>query len=514
MFIRKKSLVNLVGLLGKLCLTRKDMQQAEFILHKLPNIDVPNLLNLTKVQRVTPQVYHNLQTLKSQGFNPVFLESFLSTIQPVLERKKKYISQLFADLEVFAEKAESTGSRFIVIKGACFQNLYPSESWRELLDIDLVISQESGWKGIDAFKQFQYYPKRIRVERYPYSEGGSVDLVEGTFGVAEMLGLDRNPRAYPFDLHLGGFPGCGDGLLELNLWKRAIPFQVGNQEILMPSLEDCILIICSHTSRHGYAKLRDLNDIHVCLKQAEGNLDWHYLSYFSRKNSLQTILYSLLDRLKRDSEVEIPWSFLSTLKPKGLEHLTSKAMFSAGRENPNFHGRRQLILGRFLQTTFLYNYYRYRAGRFTAFQESLRGLYYLFQSGRPYRIWKKREIQSFRSNRRLVMIPIEAATEKVYWCFEQVYLQKVEQFALKIGVSIEWINNEIIIWNVGHPDEIILTPQGFYTQSAYNGNIDGMALERIQRIACEVAAQLKQTEAIQAKCVEAYRAPANVSVKC
>ena len=90
------------------------------------------------------------------------------------------------------------------------------------------------------------------------------------------------------------------------------------------------------------------------------------------------------------------------------------------------------------------------------------------------------------------MIPIEASTEKMCWQIEKAHLQKVEQFALKERVSLKWINTEILVWNVGHRNELILTPEGFYTQSAYNGSIDKVVLEDIQRIASELTAKLKQ----------------------
>ena len=78
---------------------------------------------------------------------------------------------------------------------------------------------------------------------------------------------------------------------------------------------------------------------------------------------------------------------------------------------------------------------------------------------------------------------------------------------------MEWISNEIIAWNVGHPNELIFTPKGIYTQSAYNGNINEVALEKIQQIAWEVVAQLKEVKGIKAKHVEVLRAASDISTK-
>ena len=509
MFLDSKALQNrLVNCAGKLFTSEKDIRQLEYLLQQLKRFDAMTLLNIASAHGVTPQVYHNLQTLKAQGFKISFLDAFLVQARRDLEKMKAYQEKLFADLELFAKAAEGASSRFMVVKGACFRDLYPTESFRPMFDIDLVVSADVVWEVIDAFKQIGYRPKRIRLESYPYS----VEHPSGIFGIAEMLELDGDPRIYPFDLHLGAFPGCGDGLLDLDIWQRARSLKVGGREVLMPSLEDCLLIICSHISRHGYAKLKDLNDTSACLTHAGDSLDWDYLSHFAKKNSLQSIFYGLIGRLTRDCDVKLPHGVLSRLKPKGLGNLTSKVLFSIGRENSDFHGGRQLVSGRFLQSSFLYNYYQDRVGFSTALKKAISGLYFLFQSGRPYQLWKSRKIQSFRSNRRIVIIPIKATTSEVCWCLEKIHFLKVEQFALKSGVSVEWIGNEIIVWNVGHPNELILTPEGFYTQSAYNGGIDEVVLEDIQRVACEVIVQLKQAEAIQAKRVKACSVAADVSI--
>ena len=505
--MRKKIVYSkLVSSLGKLSLSEKDIRQVEFFLHTTQNIDTSTLLAFIKNQGVTPQVYHNLQSLKKQGLKMSCLNSSLAFMKQYVETRQSYQEKLFADLELFAEAAEAAGSSFMVVKGACLKNLYPAKSFRDMSDIDLVISQDTVWQGIDAFKEIRYRPKRIRLEKYPYSEFKTRSASAGNFGIAEMFDLDGNPMYYPFDLHLGAFPGCGDGLLELNLWQRSTSVKVGSRDVLIPSLEDCLLIICSHISRHGYAKLRDLNDTSTCLKHAGGTLDWDYLFSFSFGNSLQAILYGLLVRLKQDYEIDLPRGVLSRLKPNGFENLISKVLFSSGKENQNFHGDRQLILGRFLQAAFLYNYYQERVGSLTALRESLSGLYFLFQSGRPYRLWRERKIHSFRTNRRIVMIPIELTTGKACWHIEQIHLPKVEQFAFKSNISAEWINNNILVWNIGHPNELILTPEGIYTQSAYNGNIDKAVLTKIQKAAWDLTTQLNEIGAIQAKRVETYRA--------
>lgn len=474
-------------------------------------IESATLWKTARAQGVVPQVYHSLKKLKTKGFKAPFLDPFLDHGQKYLEGRKEYTDKLFNDLEAFAKTATAIGVRSMVVKGGCLLNLYPNESFRMIGDIDLIISKDTSWEGLEVFKQIRYRPKRIRLEKYALFELGASPISDGTFGIAEMLDLDGDMKYCqfdlhpvddpPFDLHLGAFPGCGDSILEANLWSRAIPLNLGSSEILMPSFEDCILIICSHISRHGYARLRDLNDIYVCLKHAGGNFDWDYLCQFTRKNVLQTILYSLLNFINKTYRADIPEEVLTRLKPNIFYTITSKRLFHPGTENPKFHGDRQLIFGRLLQAAFLYHYYSHKADFLSAFKESLSGLYFLFQSGRPYHLWQQREIQPFSSNRRIVIVPIEAIDGEKYWQIEHISIPAIQKFALNGGIPIERINDDIIIWNVGHSNELLFTPYQIYTQSAYSGNLGKNTLKKLQQIAWEVTSILVEEKAISANCI-------------
>ncbi|MCG8430170.1 MAG: hypothetical protein MJA29_03245, partial [Candidatus Omnitrophica bacterium] len=244
--------------------------------------------------------------------------------------------------------------------------------------------------------------------------------------------------------------------------------------------------------------LKDLNDAQVCVKHAPSGLDWDYVYQLAQANSFQIILHGLLDRLKKDYQLEIPGEIVAKLKPKGSGIITSKFLFKPGKTNKNFHGGRELFSGRFLQAIFLYRYYRDQSRFSTAVKESISGCFFLFLSGRPYRLWKRREILSFTSNRRIVIVPIEAATRMACWHIKKIHLQEVEKFALKSGITVEWIGNEVLVWNVGTPDELLLAPESVYTQSAYNGDVDEVVLEKIQGIAWNLITQLKNAGTIEA----------------
>ncbi len=486
----------LVKLAGKLFPSEDEIHQIECLLNEHQNLDPTTLLSVTRTQAVVPQVYYNLQSRRKENSTVSFLDQFFIQAEEYLERKKKIMEMLLADLEHYATHAQRESVKFMVIKGACLQYLYPSESFRQFKDVDLVISKETVWKGIDIFKHIRYHPKRIRLESHPYSELASTEVYANTLGIVQMMDLDGYRGA--FDIHLGSFPGCGDSILESEIWERATTFLVGSQEVLMPSLEDCILITCAHVTRHGYTPLKELNDIYAGLRYTEYNLDWDYLYHFSRKNTLQTILYGILKRLESDYEAKLPEEITSKLKPDRFERLASKFIFRPGKLNLNFHGGRQLFLGRFLQSFVLYRYYRQRTSFLRAVKESLLGMYFLFQTGRPYRLWKQRKTRSSHSNRRTVIVPIEASNGTERWQINRISLQKVQQFAEKAGISVAWIGKGIMAWNAGHRYELLLTPHGIYAQSPYDGKLEEETLKEIQRVAYQVSSRLVEVQAILA----------------
>ena len=288
MFLENERMYNrFVRLVGKLYLSEVELSHAEAFLDKHQNLDATMLMNIARTQRVIPQVYHNLQSLKERISGESFFHEFLAKAQRYLEIRKRNIDVLLSELELYAVHAEAAGVHFMVIKGACFQNLYPIESFRLFKDIDLVISKDTAWKGIDVFKQIRYRTDRIRLERGSHSELASTEISENTLGIAQMVDLEGHRGS--FDLHLGAFPGCGDSILEADVWERAIPLQIGSQEVLIPSLEDCILIICAHISRHGYAPLKELNDIYAGLRHTGNNLNW--IIYVSLPGKIRSNLF-------------------------------------------------------------------------------------------------------------------------------------------------------------------------------------------------------------------------------
>ena len=496
--------------IGKITLSENDIARAKSILRYQKVIDPKLLIDTAFTHHVLPQIYTHLRLLEKDDLQvKQSVAQFLDLTHDEIARRKKHMARLRSELEQFARGAEEQGVRYLAIKGLCLQDLYPSDAFRDMWDVDLLLAPESGWLGIELVKCQGYSVKRVRLESYPYSTNPQPNTRSGVFGVAEMLSeedpepaLLGDTKPMSFDLHLGAFPGCGDSILESELWQRFRSISGENGCVHLPSFEDAILIICVHIGRHGFAKLKDLNDTAAILNNCQNRLDWNYLCTFAAKNNLDLILYSLLERLKIKYGVSLPEGIPSKLMPRGLRNLFSHMLFSTGKRNPKFHGGRQLFLGRFMQAISLLHYYQHRSSLTTALKEARFGLFFLFHSGRPYKLWKQRIVHSFEANRRIVIIPIQPGSQGRIWRIREIHLAHTNELGRQMGVRTRWLNNQTLAWNEGQEEEIVLTPYGVYTQSAYDGHVDKMTLEKIQKVAWKVISQLVEAKAVSAQQVE------------
>ena len=494
--LRRKSrrMNQLLKLIGRIEVSEADLAKAQSIFkHERGQIDPEALFQMAQTQGIVPQIFCNSQKIKETGLEISELERFIEIANNEVVAYRDYMKGLFDKLEEFAHLTKTEEIKYVVVKGMSLQYLYPEGSFRAINDIDFVFSPESALTGIEIIKQIGFYLKRMRLESYSYSHSEEIHNRRGVFGVAQMY-MGTGFWAQHFDVHLGAFPSCGDSILESELWTGLRTHSIGDEKVYLPSFEDAILIICAHISRHGYARLRDSNDIVAILRGSRGNLDWDYIFRYTIENSLQSILRALLHQVRKEYDVTFPKEISTRLPYRDSATFSSYFLFKAGKENPGFHGNRQLVLGRVMQTSFLFRYYLDRSNFITALRESSLGFFFLFQSGRPYKIWDKRVIQSFERNKRIVVVPILHQHQENIWRIREIFLLQAEQLSKKIGIRTRRLNNQILFWNEGQEEELLLTPYGIYTQSAYDGHLEGEILERMQRIAREITSRVMNFE--------------------
>jgi hypothetical protein len=479
---------SVIELLGKLWLSDELLATAIGYLDAMAPVDPKTLLLASR--GVTPQVRENLLRLVQQGFKVPFLNRFLELADECLERDNTQTEQLYSDLDEYARAMKGGGVRYLVVKGASLQSVYPPGSVRTMDDVDLLVEEGGAWPSIGTFAEIGYQPKRIRLERVSgwAREGGRQRI--GAFGIAELTSEPETGWC-GFDLHMGCFPGCGESTINSDIWSRSTSVQVGRTRVYAPALEDCVLIVCVHIGRHGFARLRDINDVHACLVKAGDKFDWAYLRHNASRSGVELILLGLLERLRVRYGVRLPLHELARLRCGWFSKPLSESIFERARRNPKYRDERQVLRGRFIQTFVLYRYYRHRRPLYAALWEAALGAYYLFQSGRPHPIWSGRVVWRLQSADRVVIVPVQpirydGARQDVRY----ISIPKAQEFAASVGIATESLGHEMLVCNPGSKLELVLTPSGVYTQSAYNGSVESGIMKDVQNQAYMLTSSL------------------------
>jgi hypothetical protein len=476
-------LLNLIRATGKLWPSRHDEMTAAKLIESAPPFDPRALLDITVVQGVTPQVARAVAPLAARGPDES-VATFLELARGYLADRDAYLERVLADLATFAEAAERAALPFLVVKGASVRHLYPADSQRLMADVDLLIGPDAAWSAMQLLGELGYHPRRLRLEAFPYA-----GLRDGAYGIAQMDW--EGALEDPFDLHLGVFPGCGDVALETDVWRGAADVPTLGRGVRAPSVEDCILLMCAHLSRHGSAKLRDLNDLHAWMRAKGDELDWDHLEAEARRNGLSGILYSLLEHLDRERMVEIPPHTLRRFDPGRVARSLSGSFLRVGSErDPDFeHSRRQFFAGRFMQASVLHAYLRARTSGRRAATEAFSGLFHLFKEGRPYRLWHTRAPRRLERDRRLVAVQLRLAGDGGRWRLRDVALERVLEHARTRGIRAAPIAHGVVAWDAEGPDELLITSCGVFAQTPYHGELDEPA-----RQALEASAWARVTE--------------------
>lgn len=479
-----------IQLLGKLYSSTEDLHAVARSL--VDKNFVPRALAMeSEVQDVTPQVLHNLYRLESTAQilvpNSQHLKVTIECVTGLFARRSEAMNHLLGDYNKWAAAADQQEIRHVAVKGAALHHLYPEESPRLFGDIDLVVHPEDGWRALQLLQDTGYFEKRIRIESHSFRSSG-----RGVVGVAEMY--SPGSKYVAFDVHIGGFPGCGDILLDQELWdRRSVP--KGTVHASIPSTEDSLLILISHITRHGYARLRDVNDLYVLLHTPNTAIDWDYLNHYLNKNGLMRVMAAVMRKMYRvynDSHA----AKQSDIPPRisGLSQrasLYSSMIFDAGQANSKFHGKRKLFWGRFCQAMFLFERQRSQVSIVKALWKTFLSFFWLLKTGRPYHLWKYREIRSFYRDDRLVIVPVPVEREGALWVPSQGDLEYLLKTKSNIEDEIPTVVGGMMIWCPAAVDEIILTVSGVYTQSSYFGTINLAEMELAKNAVKKIVSKIE-----------------------
>jgi hypothetical protein len=474
----------LVARLGHVVPSERQLAEAGAMLgDRSRPLDARALLRVSTVQGVLPHVLTQLERLpaaEAAGMGP-FLEQARSAVRAARED----LQGLFEQLRTFTARAHERDVRFLTIKGAYLQSLYPHPERRAMCDIDLLLHPASCWRAVDVLAEIGYPPQRLKLDATP--AGRSLSERTGVLHLGSHGGDDDL-----FDLHLGGFPGCGGIVVEGDLWASTETIEAAGAEVPVPRLQDAIVIHCAHVSRHGHTTLRDLNDLYVCLTSAP--LDLERLLAELRRNSVHQIFHGLVSRLPEAERAALPATLrersrrrapclvgrLLTVRNEKLlseeNHLPAKSFgMTPGR----------LFSGRLVQATFLYHHARRRHRRLAALGEAARGVYFLWRYGRSFRTHQHGAVDN--PTRHLVGTPltVELGTE--------LQLDDAAVLAHARGHRAAWVGPGVLAWDVGSADELLLTPYLVLAPATtYDGSLDAARRRRLEQRAHDVIGELRK----------------------
>jgi Uncharacterised nucleotidyltransferase len=470
-----------VWLTGRVAPSEADLARAREIITADADFDPQAMLDVALTQGVIPQVCRAAESMGPPE-HPSLLR-YLELAGEYLDWQRSFIEGLLRDLDSFEAEAQATGTRYLAIKGTAVMDLYPPESRRLMRDVDLLVDPRSGWNAMRIVTRLGYTVRRVRIERFPYSRHEP-----GLYGIAET-------EDDPFDLHFGAFPGCGDSALEADLSSRARTSDAHRAPV--PSIEDSLLILATHLTRHGSIKLRDMNDVYVCV--ARGGLDWDYVRRTAAANELSTVVYALLSAVRREFDVPALDAIARPFRPSPAGRAMSRMLTRIGDRDHDFEfNRNQLFAGRLMQSTFLYHYYRPHVGAAAALRLAATGLYQLVRTGRPYPIWDDRQVRDLARDGRMVVVPLPSRADGRAHAIERVSLTAAADHARERGVPAREIAHELLALRPGEPDELLVTPIGLHVQAPYRGELAAADRARIEPQAERLLADLIEAGAVEA----------------
>lgn len=203
----------------------------------------------------------------------------------------------------------SVGVDYLLIKGACFAQLYDVRSPRQSNDMDILVrSVDDLMLAIDTLCSNGFI---VRFDDTPYLAGGSRPAVAGS-GIEQFVtGAIEIEITYPdgtsgcVDLHIGHMPINDVGhTITSPIWER--------RQGQYPSWEDSLLILAGHAAGHGGWIQKDLNDAYQVLAAHGADLDWPYVEHWARRSGLWEVLSAIIQLVqflypRVEGLPELPW---------------------------------------------------------------------------------------------------------------------------------------------------------------------------------------------------------------
>ncbi|MGY1943934.1 nucleotidyltransferase family protein [Nocardia asiatica] len=357
----------------------------------------------------------------------------------------------------------------LAIKGAAARTVTTVSQAMTDLDI-LTRDLDQTWQVVDVAEALGYPLHKIKLRHVP-------DQVPGTVryhGYANLYRCEDGGdytqahwdlgRVRTLDLHIGRFYGPGEGVLVTDPWQRASTRVLGEHQVLVPCLEDMVVIELLHLVRHGTLSMGTLN--RLCQLLTDNDLDPDYLSTQIQANALVPITHAAL-RAIGDTfphATTAAHAFLAHLPdaPRALRWAVNAV---AGMRRVERYGA-GTPASVALQTAYVYATTRDQIGRRLPLDASAVGFARMFRNRRVYprahQRWSNRRLGWPTAQHTAVMM---TRLDHTRW-----NPPPAEDTATDRGAR-RWVGETTLLVDENQPTQTMLAPIGAFTTSRYDGAI-------------------------------------------
>jgi len=271
------------------------------------DIDWDYFINLSEYHQISSLVYWNIKT----HFGNFIPESYLSQLES--NYKNTAVRNMFLTDELLSilNEYSTNNIKAIPIKGPLIaEQFYENLTVREFIDIDILVHQKNVEKAKDilikrdyslefhlskkediAYRNSSFYLKdqKIHYTLFNKEKGISIEL--------HWLFV---PTEYSFSPNID------------NIWQRASYFELEGKEILSLSIEDLLLYLCIHGTKHHWMQLKWICDINELINKNK-DLDLNKLSANAIKYKCERMILLGLKLTNELYHTELPTNLIKKI---------------------------------------------------------------------------------------------------------------------------------------------------------------------------------------------------------
>ena len=285
------------------CLGQDRARFDHAVLQRLTSADWEFLLAEAGQQRVSPLLYHRLQTLGAIEQVPADVQQRLKTAYQQTARGNL---RAYGELHQLAAALRERQIPIIVLKGAyLIDAVYHNIAVRPMRDIDLLAPQARIDDVIACFVGMGYAPAHFYESDVAVAVGRHIPIYvkEGRAGFELHWTITQPGQSWSIDVE--------------ELWQRAVPVKLAGSDVLRLSAEDLLLHLCLHVSyQHQFAfGLRPFCDLAETIHHFGQALDWESIIERSQRWGWERGVYMALLLAQDMLAAAVPNAVLARLRP-------------------------------------------------------------------------------------------------------------------------------------------------------------------------------------------------------